>query len=130
MSGCGGGALAKRSSVGAKCSASPWSLSEETTKCEVCASHHSARAAGLARTASIAATTPSSRAVSRFHAIPVTVRPLRCSSPAHHSGRGRAFKYLCLNEAVGIDVDREARSEEHTSELQSLMRISYAVFCL
>src|SRR3546814_7311025 len=28
------------------------------------------------------------------------------------------------------DSDREARSEEHTSELQSLMRISYAVFCL
>src|SRR3546814_944406 len=26
--------------------------------------------------------------------------------------------------------DRAARSEEHTSELQSLMRISYAVFCL
>src|SRR3546814_4555233 len=25
---------------------------------------------------------------------------------------------------------REKRSEEHTSELQSLMRISYAVFCL
>src|SRR3546814_7997871 len=25
---------------------------------------------------------------------------------------------------------RSARSEEHTSELQSLMRISYAVFCL
>src|SRR3546814_4680908 len=29
------------------------------------------------------------------------------------------------------DFDRhDARSEEHTSELQSLMRISYAVFCL
>src|SRR3546814_5668619 len=27
-------------------------------------------------------------------------------------------------------VDRLPRSEEHTSELQSLMRISYAVFCL
>src|SRR3546814_5391196 len=27
-------------------------------------------------------------------------------------------------------VDDDARSEEHTSELQSLMRISYAVFCL
>src|SRR3546814_1490706 len=27
---------------------------------------------------------------------------------------------------IGVD----ARSEEHTSELQSLMRISYAVFCL
>src|SRR3546814_4385512 len=26
--------------------------------------------------------------------------------------------------------EREQRSEEHTSELQSLMRISYAVFCL
>src|SRR3546814_14923516 len=26
--------------------------------------------------------------------------------------------------------DRRIRSEEHTSELQSLMRISYAVFCL
>src|SRR3546814_3893426 len=26
--------------------------------------------------------------------------------------------------------DQERRSEEHTSELQSLMRISYAVFCL
>src|SRR3546814_9768347 len=28
------------------------------------------------------------------------------------------------------DPTRPARSEEHTSELQSLMRISYAVFCL
>src|SRR3546814_8155438 len=46
-----------------------------------------------------------------------------------------------LQLAGGRDVDRRAffvkgqldlhgRSEEHTSELQSLMRISYAVFCL
>src|SRR3546814_3777439 len=28
------------------------------------------------------------------------------------------------------DVEQAVRSEEHTSELQSLMRISYAVFCL
>src|SRR3546814_9415250 len=28
------------------------------------------------------------------------------------------------------NLSREVRSEEHTSELQSLMRISYAVFCL
>src|SRR3546814_2231997 len=37
-----------------------------------------------------------------------------------------------LDEINGIDgseVKRD-RSEEHTSELQSLMRISYAVFCL
>src|SRR3546814_8614194 len=30
----------------------------------------------------------------------------------------------------GISADRDVRSEEHTSELQSLMRHSYAVFCL
>src|SRR3546814_3877834 len=30
----------------------------------------------------------------------------------------------------GTALYLEARSEEHTSELQSLMRISYAVFCL
>src|SRR3546814_1362013 len=29
-----------------------------------------------------------------------------------------------------VDKDFSERSEEHTSELQSLMRISYAVFCL
>src|SRR3546814_5062862 len=30
----------------------------------------------------------------------------------------------------GMAAPQERRSEEHTSELQSLMRISYAVFCL
>src|SRR3546814_6769584 len=34
--------------------------------------------------------------------------------------------FVTKTELSGIDV----RSEEHTSELQSLMRISYAVFCL
>src|SRR3546814_10832635 len=42
---------------------------------------------------------------------------------------------LVLAEAVQIGIPggaigELARSEEHTSELQSLMRISYAVFCL
>src|SRR3546814_10080737 len=32
--------------------------------------------------------------------------------------------------AAAMQVMVETRSEEHTSELQSLMRISYAVFCL
>src|SRR3546814_4666253 len=32
--------------------------------------------------------------------------------------------------ALAVDGDPQYRSEEHTSELQSLMRISYAVFCL
>src|SRR3546814_8478842 len=39
-----------------------------------------------------------------------------------------------LGQRGGVDHDEwhveSARSEEHTSELQSLMRISYAVFCL
>src|SRR3546814_9137827 len=30
----------------------------------------------------------------------------------------------------GMPINSASRSEEHTSELQSLMRISYAVFCL
>src|SRR3546814_10225559 len=38
---------------------------------------------------------------------------------------------LAERAGVGIDTVRYyERSEEHTSELQSLMRISYAVFCL
>src|SRR3546814_7703600 len=42
---------------------------------------------------------------------------------------------LCLAASpcarpTGRPVQRIGRSEEHTSELQSLMRISYAVFCL
>src|SRR3546814_5865335 len=45
--------------------------------------------------------------------------------------------YLAAAEEKGLGLDYDAareivygRSEEHTSELQSLMRISYAVFCL
>src|SRR3546814_5505692 len=34
------------------------------------------------------------------------------------------------HRAFEMPTRRAARSEEHTSELQSLMRISYAVFCL
>src|SRR3546814_8590028 len=37
--------------------------------------------------------------------------------------------HLCLLISLWEHSER-ARSEEHTSELQSLMRISYAVFCL
>src|SRR3546814_9762026 len=44
---------------------------------------------------------------------------------------GFAFILLYVNSrSVGDFGTFEYRSEEHTSELQSLMRISYAVFCL
>src|SRR3546814_3827383 len=35
-----------------------------------------------------------------------------------------------IGQHMIADLGAEIRSEEHTSELQSLMRISYAVFCL
>src|SRR3546814_4475098 len=38
------------------------------------------------------------------------------------------FRMLLVNMLEGRFISE--RSEEHTSELQSLMRISYAVFCL
>src|SRR3546814_8928395 len=49
-----------------------------------------------------------------------------------HAGRRQPWN---SGTPVGADGNLEqraapARSEEHTSELQSLMRISYAVFCL
>src|SRR3546814_5396314 len=51
------------------------------------------------------------------------------SSPPRSSNansRGRRRSHLSKPSKDGF----ERRSEEHTSELQSLMRISYAVFCL
>src|SRR3546814_6538898 len=46
---------------------------------------------------------------------------------------GKASRVSQIVEWLGSDFDGVIefdRSEEHTSELQSLMRISYAVFCL
>src|SRR3546814_10456968 len=57
----------------------------------------------------------------------------------HRHGRGTAGRRLCADAADARSARRlpvhgrrcvPGRSEEHTSELQSLMRISYAVFCL
>src|SRR3546814_3368504 len=48
--------------------------------------------------------------------------------------RGRIWQKRLMKEWLYVREKskkaRAARSEEHTSELQSLMRISYAVFCL
>src|SRR3546814_8840637 len=41
-------------------------------------------------------------------------------------GESGSGKSMCAHALMGL----LPRSEEHTSELQSLMRISYAVFCL
>src|SRR3546814_6910702 len=62
---------------------------------------------------------------------------------AHHSAQidliladdtaGEADEWAAMQSHMDMIADALAaaiRSEEHTSELQSLMRISYAVFCL
>src|SRR3546814_9008765 len=41
-----------------------------------------------------------------------------------------SFGQIDRQRGAAVHRGGEARSEEHTSELQSLMRISYAVFCL
>src|SRR3546814_6446551 len=53
---------------------------------------------------------------------------------AVYRDRIRALSQIQAHQDINIEgvdnADVIARSEEHTSELQSLMRISYAVFCL
>src|SRR3546814_6825793 len=43
---------------------------------------------------------------------------------------GEPFRRDAMKKPVAVAGIDPKRSEEHTSELQSLMRISYAVFCL
>src|SRR3546814_3601612 len=62
------------------------------------------------------------------------------AAPRHHrvvqehaAWRGHGGALLdgsAARKQVGLSAADHDRSEEHTSELQSLMRISYAVFCL
>src|SRR3546814_14868499 len=59
-------------------------------------------------------------------------RPLVLGLEPHHVPnhlRGAAEPGRPI-DALGVGPGPAQRSEEHTSELQSLMRISYAVFCL
>src|SRR3546814_8915328 len=44
--------------------------------------------------------------------------------------QGNLLPELSIADIERLRADGTIRSEEHTSELQSLMRLSYAVFCL
>src|SRR3546814_7964166 len=60
-------------------------------------------------------------------------RCLPSEDPFPHLARGQDRRRRGDGRDFGRRCDRTrggGRSEEHTSELQSLMRISYAVFCL
>src|SRR3546814_6065940 len=68
--------------------------------------------------------------LSLHDALPISRLRLR---PILMTTGAMVFGAMPLAIAVGAGADRDRkrhRSEEHTSELQSLMRISYAVFCL
>src|SRR3546814_1272761 len=72
--------------------------------------------------------------------LPGKVRPRRFGhfaerdkAPFEREGFARGHMYALDTErraGMGKETSSPSRSEEHTSELQSLMRISYAVFCL
>src|SRR3546814_7434188 len=57
----------------------------------------------------------------------VTPSPTASTSPAPSE---LGMRGSAMPRAAGSLTTERSRSEEHTSELQSLMRISYAVFCL
>src|SRR3546814_9755306 len=55
---------------------------------------------------------------------------LRCRGPANSHDSAAPGRPAKSDTATGKIIDRTQRSEEHTSELQSLMRHTYAVFYL
>src|SRR3546814_5150960 len=61
-----------------------------------------------------------------IHADKIVVGLLRYATPVFSAD----LKSIVFNPEWTVPPTIVRRSEEHTSELQSLMRISYAVFCL
>src|SRR3546814_4182121 len=57
-------------------------------------------------------------------------RPMLQIDAAADSDYGTLVRVLAAANGAGLQDIGFVRSEEHTSELQSLLRISYAVFCL
>src|SRR3546814_2035366 len=58
------------------------------------------------------------------------IRDLVKGDEAIDVGNDFSQKYEVPSDKKSVVDELKKRSEEHTSELQSLMRISYAVFCL
>src|SRR3546814_10256125 len=62
--------------------------------------------------------------------VPAREGTIRLGTLLHFEATGLSEGFSAGAAGSGIFVAGGGRSEEHTSELQSLMRISYAVFCL
>src|SRR3546814_8436538 len=65
-----------------------------------------------------------------YHAAYVTATPGVALPEDERTPEGIAAAWDKIIDRSGEIVPQSGRSEEHTSELQSLMRISYADFCL
>src|SRR3546814_5947295 len=52
------------------------------------------------------------------------------AAAAYGMTRSQSFRRILFPQMMRFALPGIGRSEEHTSELQSLMRITYAVFCL
>src|SRR3546814_21137106 len=77
--------------------------------------------------------------LSRHGALPISRHRIAICDGAHCASQAAAdllllarmdVKLVAQVDGCGKAIDLGDRSEEHTSELQSLMRISYTVFCL
>src|SRR3546814_2809468 len=112
---------------------------------DVCSSDRDTEAAGRPNPGTFARPPMRAAAASRptLSRRPGSPSGVTSNAPDHHApnaGSRRAFRPpdpLLEPQDVAVHLRRprqdphhQPRSEEHTSELQSLMRISYAVFCL
>src|SRR3546814_6617531 len=100
---------------------SDWSSDVCSSDLRAAGRRPSARSAGSRAPAAFPDTYPPVSAAAESVAHRAADRRVSCRS--RRSADGRAIH-------LGHAIPDHARSEEHTSELQSLMRISYAVFCL
>src|SRR3546814_6960422 len=91
---------------------------------DVCSSDLSASATSGSGYGATSFSTPTA-----IRSTPTSCAAAFLAATARRAGRSRAGYPRGTEESDMTDTS-DPRSEEHTSELQSLMRISYAVFCL
>src|SRR3546814_4220497 len=72
-------------------------------------------------------------ATALYYRLPIPVQPMKAVAAVLLTAQLSPAELAASGVMIGVALlllGLTGRSEEHTSELQSLMRISYAVFCL